>query len=180
MKSLTLTSVAAVLFIGVVSSQAQPLDPADGSPRTDPKSAIAPLATGPLQVIYRVTGLTDNGGAANAGVATSFHCYNGGAVPENISFSIRSAAGPVIRVTPAITVASGATFTASTHPTVIFQDAGATQNLATGFIGQGTATIRATNTTVFCTAMIIDAAAANPLGVALHMIRSNPAAGTQE
>ena len=33
---------------------------------------------------------------------------------------------------------------------------------------------------VFCTAMIVDAAAANPIGIALHMIRSNAADGFVE
>ena len=155
------TSLFALLFLNCLTANAQQRDPADGSPRIDPRPANAPfLPTDPLIALYRITGITDNGGAANTGVATSFHCFNGTATAQGLRFAIRGATGAVVKLTPTLTVNASATFTASTHPTVVFQDAGAASNLATGFIGQGTAIISGTDKNIWCTAMIMDAAAA--------------------
>jgi hypothetical protein len=64
----------------------------------------------------------------------------------------------------------------STHPTTIFIES----NLATGTFSQGTTAIAATSINVICTAMIVDAASASPIGIALRGIRFNPIPGAQE
>jgi len=150
-----------------------------------------PAAVGDAELIlYRFPGVTDNGGAANTGVATSFHCttFDTAAVDQTVRIVIRGSTG-VNLVNIAATVPHLNTVTFSTHPTVVFQDAGATQNLNTGFIGQGTAAIAATSINVICTAMIVDAAAPNTVhdagnptvvGVPLRGVRFNPIPGAQE
>lgn len=133
--------------------------------------------TDPLKGIYRVSGVRDNGGAINTGVATSFHCTNFSTVTENIRYLILNFNGIVVADVTA-TVASFRTHTASTHGTVMFNE---DAFLSTGtVIEQGFAIIQATSPKVFCSAMIIDAAAAVPNAVSLHMVRVSPVPGTQE
>jgi hypothetical protein len=53
-------------------------------------------------------------------------------------------------------------------------------DLQTGSVNQGVVNIEATNSAVFCNAMIVDAGAAIPDGIALHLVRVNPHPGTVE
>jgi len=125
-----------------------------------------------FKLIYVVIGVTDNGGADNTGVATSFHCSNNGSTPANARVQVRSATGAVLPGAALTqTIPSGGTVTFSTHPTVVFQDASATQNLKTGFVGQGRAAIFSEFDTVVCAADLVDAAAANPIGMPRRVIR---------
>ena len=50
----------------------------------------------PEIIIYRFPGVTDNGGAPNTGVATSFHCTNFSGASETIRFATRAAGGAVL------------------------------------------------------------------------------------
>ena len=52
--------------------------------------------------------------------------------------------------------------------------------LIVGSLSSGTVNIEATNSGVFCTAMIVDAASGNVDGVDLHLVRVNPHPGTVE
>lgn len=50
----------------------------------------------------------------------------------------------------------------------------------TGSVLHGTVNIEATESGVFCTAMIVDADTAGPNGIALNLVRVNPHPGTVE
>ena len=161
--------VAVAIISAILPAQAQ-----DRAGRA--QSAGAPLAiTDPLKLIYRVSGVADNGGGANAGVATAFHCTNFSQVTETISFVVRNFDGTK-KADQSFALASLATGTASTHITALFVDG----PLATGLINQGSAQIQSTSLQVHCSAMIVDAAATVPQGIALHMVRINPASNSQE
>ena len=69
------------------------------------------------QILYRVSGVRDNGGADNTGVATSFHCTNFSGVFETIRFVIRGANATVLANT-ALGLNHLETGTMSTHPTL--------------------------------------------------------------
>jgi hypothetical protein len=158
-------SVGIVLFLTAnVSARAQD--------RVGSEGAAAPLAVGDqLQLLYRIAGVTDK-----AGVATSFHCSSLSSVTETVSIVIRNFNGTV-RANTSFSVATLQTKTASTRATNLFAE---DVNLNTGAVGQGLALIRATSSDVFCSAMVVDAAAAVPQGIALHMVRSSAKTGTQE
>jgi len=69
------------------------------------------------EILYRVSGVRDNGGADNTGVATSFHCTNFSGVFETIRFVIRGANATVLANT-ALGLNHLETGTMSTHPTL--------------------------------------------------------------
>jgi len=140
-------------------------------------SAILPAQAQELQNIYRVSGVIDSGGNSQNGVATAFHCSNPRDETEKVRIIIRNfngttAANRDVNISPRRTV------TAVTHETVLFeQDA----ILAAGnTINQGSAQIQATSRSVHCSAMIVDAAANVPQGIALHMVRYNSLNDTTE
>src|SRR5262249_7096185 len=131
--------------------------------------------TDPEVVIYRFPGVRDDGGAANVGVATVFHCTNFSGVPENIRFVTRNSGG-TLKNNDVFSIGHLSTTTMATHVVTAYVNAG----LNTGLVGQGTTAIAATSINVICTAMTIEAAATNPIGVALRGIRFNPIPGSQE
>jgi len=138
--------------------------------------AAGPGATTDPQVqVYRFSGIRDDGGAANAGIATLFHCTNFSGVIENFRVQVRSFSGTVLAdVTNPI--GHNVTITTSTHGTVAYFD---DVVLNTGIVNQGSARIWATSTSIVCTAATVDAAAAGPSGIALNGIRFNPIPGTE-
>ena len=111
-------------------------------------STGAPLATtDPLKLIYRVSGVSDNGGAGNTGVATAFLCTNFSKVTETVRFVIRDFDGSKKSDQTYSAMSSFQTVTAATHNMVLFTlDA----NLATGTIFQGSAQIFSTSLHVHC------------------------------
>jgi hypothetical protein len=141
-----------------------------------PASANA-ATTDPEVLIYRFPGVRDDGGAANAGVATVFNCTNFSGATENVRFVTRGINGNLTTnfFQP---IAHLATLAASTHPA--FAYFGGTLNLGTGLIEHGTTAIAATSINVICTAMVIDASTAAPIGVALRGIRFSLVPGSQE
>ena len=173
MRTHTLLAISSATALAILSA----ILPAQAQDRANQPQTTAPLATtDPLKTIYRVSGIRDNGGLANAGVATSFHCTNFSSVPEKIRFFIRNFSAvqvaDISRDVPAFR-----THTASTHGTAAFNE---DTFLAPGIlIEQGSAVIQSTSLNVHCSAMIVDGAAA-AVGIALHMVRLNPAPGTQE
>src|SRR5262249_12237048 len=120
--------------------------------------------------IYRVSGVIDD----NNVLATSFHCTNFSGVTENVRIVTRSLAGPLVTNT-AGTVPHLGTAILSTHHVFIYPDT----NMSTGTFA-GTAAIAATSTNVTCTAMQVQTNVTNAVGIALHMTRFNPIAGTEE
>ena len=133
-------------------------------------------ATDPLRAIYRVSGVTANSTAAGVGAATTFHCTNFSPVSENIRFTTRIKDGTVVS-TSTTTLVSNGTITASTHPTTFFNE---DVFLSTGLVTQGSTVILATSLAFHCSAMIVDAGSAFPQGFALHLLRVNPLANSQE
>jgi hypothetical protein len=131
-----------------------------------------------LTTIYVGSGVRDNGAADIVGVATTFHCTNVSGVTVSIRylvlFSTGAVAGAITR-----SAAHGATVTASTHDTALFSD---TDNLIVPgtALSQGGINIEATESDVFCTAMMVDASAIVPSGIDLHLVRVNPHPGTVE
>lgn len=139
----------------------------------------APQAiTDPLTTVYRVSGVRDDGSATdNTGVATVFSCSTNSAAQERIRVFVRGSGGTIVGDLTATASARG-TLTFATHATAAFiENAG---SLTTGTVAQGAATIQSTTTNITCSAMIVNAASSVPDGVALHMQRFNPLAGTQE
>ena len=110
------------------------------------------------QALYLYMGVTDDGNAANTGVATSFHCSNFSGATATIQIVVIAQDGTTVVANKSTnTFTAGSTITFSTHPTMVFQDNSAVSNLATGFVGQGAAGILATSVNIACTAMILDA-----------------------
>jgi hypothetical protein len=138
--------------------------------------AIA-AATDPLKVIYRLSGVRDNGGAANTGLATVFFCTNFGDVEERVRISLRAEADGA-PTNNTFNFGPGQTRTLATHFTTVYSEEA---QLDPGtFYEQGAATISATTVNVHCSVVQADGAAAGPRGVALHLVRFNPANNSQE
>ena len=171
MKSTALSIVAIALFATMLPAQAQRAHPEGAAP-------TAPLATtDPLVRLYRISGVRDNGGATNAGVATSFHCTSFSTVDERVRITLRNFNATQV-ASRAFVLHSRDTITLSTHLTTIFTD---DFQLSPGVvINQGSAEILGTSADIICSAMIVDAGVAFPDGIALHMVRFNAAAGSEE
>jgi hypothetical protein len=140
--------------------------------------AVSPQAlTYPQQIIYRVSGVRDDGQGPQLGVATSFHCTNWSNLPEKLAISVYNFNGTLARARSFI-VNSHHTFTVSTHETKIFSE---DVFLSPGVdIDQGYAQILSTTTNIYCSAMIVDAASSSPTGIELHLVRFNPYPGSTQ
>ena len=130
----------------------------------------------PEIIIYRFPGVNDNGGADNTGIATVFFCTNFSGVTENIRFVTRTDGGTLFG-NVAFSINHLATKTAATHNTLSHNSEVSLNALG---VNQGTTAIAATSTNIICTAMVIDAGALAPIGVALRGIRFSPVPGSQE
>jgi len=131
-----------------------------------------------LTTIYVGSGVRDNAAADIAGVATTFHCTNVSGVTVSIRYLVLFSSGAVAGAIT-LSAAHGATVTASTHDTALFSDTG--NSIVPGIaVSQGGINIEATESGVFCTAMIVDASALVPSGIDLHLVRVNPHPGTVE
>jgi hypothetical protein len=173
MKMLSSLAVAALIAASLPAlAQQQPSQKRD-MVRPQPKAV-----GGPLKPIYRVSGVLNTSGAASTGVATTFHCTNTGAVAETIRVTVRDYDGKIVGTPQTRTLSPSSTETMSTHQTSIFYDP---NSLAEGItVNQGSAYIVATSNKIICSAMIVDAAASVPQGVALHLVRYDPFPGSQE
>ena len=127
-------------------------------------------------LIYRASGVFDNGGFPRTGPATVVHCTNFDLAAATVQFRIWQFNGITVADQKA-TLASRETFTVTTKDTNMFYD---NLNLNTGLVNQGSLIINATSQEVKCSAMLVNAATGEPAGVALHLVRSNPSPGTQE
>jgi hypothetical protein len=141
-------------------------------------ASVQPAQAGvnsPEVIIYRVSGVRDDGGPSFTGVATVFHCTNFSGVDESIRIVIRNAAAAIVVNSGSGILPHLNTVTFMTHGNRAYGGA----NLVTGVV-QGSAAIAATSVNVVCTAMTIDASLGNPVGVPLHMVRFNPIPASQE
>ncbi len=170
MKSISASIVAVALLAAILPAQAQRSHPEGAAPE--------PKAVGdPLQRIYRLSGVSDNGGGAERGRATSFHCTSISTVNETLRIRVRDFNGAIVGERT-VTIAPNRTRTMSTHLTRMFVEDAV---LSPGEpINQGSAEIFATSNEVFCSVMIVDAEVIFPEGIELHLVRFNAIAGTQE
>jgi hypothetical protein len=133
--------------------------------------------TDPVILIYRVTGVRDDGAAARAGTATALHCTNLSEVAETLQILVRDFTGSLVS-NVSRTLNSAQTFTAVTHIAAVFAE---DITMSPGsIIDQGYAAIGSTTTSIVCSAMLVNAAATSPVGISLHMVRYNPSPGTLE
>jgi len=167
--SLSFASIALVALLVPAAAQ-QRAYPEGGAP--------APNAVGdPLLRIYKVSGIRDNGGGSESGVATSFHCTSFSTVNETLRIGVRNF-NATIAGARTVTIAPNRTMTISTHATRGFtEDAIISPGV---LINQGSAEIQATSVSVFCSVMIVDASTNNGQGIALHLVRFNAIPATEE
>jgi hypothetical protein len=137
---------------------------------------LAQAATSdPFIVVYRASGVTDDGSPANNGTATVVFCTNVSSVTENMALIFRKSDGTSVYYSGSIPLASTQTYTIATHGIEMFA-LGA--NAATGAIQQGFLSIGSTTMNIFCSAMVVPANNTLPAGLPLHMQRYNPAPNT--
>jgi hypothetical protein len=131
-----------------------------------------------LTTIYIGTGVRDNGGGDNSGLATAFHCSNVSGNIAQMRFLVLgddgSGAGEITRSVP-----HGGSVSVSTHLTAFFvEDDIVTPGIS---IGRGAINIESTESAVFCQAYITEAATTVPdSAIPLKLIRVNPHPGTVE
>src|SRR5262245_11496232 len=131
---------------------------------------------GPEIIIYRFSGVKDDGGAANVGVGTAFLCTNFSGVPETLRLVTRHFDGSLAGNSEVV-INHLSTKASVTHLVAPYTF---DLNLMTGFVQSGTTAIAATSTNIVCTAMVLDAANPKPDGVVLRGIRFSPVPGSQE
>jgi len=128
-----------------------------------------------LTTIYVGTGVRDDGGGSNVGIATTFICSNVSGASAQVRFLVLSVNGTVVTNHTA-TVLHGGTYTASTHSTFAYDEI----PLNTGPVGQGVVNIESTQSGVFCSCKTVSAGAAFPDGVSNELVRVNAHPGTVE
>jgi hypothetical protein len=165
-------AIAGIGFVLPAQAQDRTLEPA----QSVMEPALPRDAGGAEVVLYRFPGVFDSGHVTATGVATAFHCTNFSGATEIIRIVIRNFNSDVL-CNFDFPIPHLGTRTTSTHNTNLYVE---DFFLSTGAIGQGTAAIAATSTSIICTAMTIDAGSATPVGIALRGIRFNPAPGSQE
>ena len=131
-----------------------------------------------LTTIYIITGAKDSGTGNTIGTATAMQCTNVSGVTTSIRFVALSTTGAVLNAVIVNDVVHGRTVEVSTHGTAAYASE---ELLIPGTpLDSGAVNIEALQSAVFCTAAIIDAAAARPDGITPHIIRVNPHPGTVE
>lgn len=131
------------------------------------RTASLPSITFPkLTAIYFASGVLDSGDADNDGNATVVHCSNTGAAEAQVRFLFHNDAG-VLKGSHQLDLPGKSTRTVATHGVNVFGDV----PVGTGAIVQGRLTVQSTQSAVFCSAVVVDAAASAPIGIPLHMVR---------
>jgi hypothetical protein len=119
----------------------------------------------------------DDGGADNAGTATTVNCTNVSGQTVSVRFVVFDDIGTKKTDITVHNLLNTQVLTASTHRTVFFANE---TTFATGSLAQGTIDVEATNAAVFCTASVEQADIGTPSGWDLHVVRVNAAPGTVE
>ena len=135
-------------------------------------------ANDPEVIIYRFTGVRDDGGGMGIGLITVFDCTNFSGTSESLRFVTRDGNTVLKSNVPVPGVTHLQTVAVVTHdPANFFSQV----NLNTGLVKQGTTAIAATSTSIICGARLFDATGSNPSGgYPLRGIRFNPIPGSQE
>jgi hypothetical protein len=136
----------------------------------------ATAVTFPSLTLYVGAGITDSGGPTdNEGLATVFNCSNVSGVSATVRFLTLFGNGNVNK-SVIITIPHGGMRAVGTHRTSTYVE---DVNLETGAITHGSVNIEATQSAVFCNAVLLDAADAGD-GFVLPLVRVNPHPGTVE
>ena len=128
-----------------------------------------------LTTIYVAAGVRDDGDIGDEGIATVFMCSNVSGQTADVRVLILGNTGALVDQAT-FSPAHGATTTVSTHVTSSFANE---LSIDSGVVAQGVVNIEATQSGVFCTAMIVDAADGGEMAP-LHLVRVNPHPGTVE
>ena len=166
-------ALSLALFAGMTTA-AYAADKIEG--RTSDPSSAAP--GDPLFLIYVIPGVRDDGGNGDKGTATIIPCSNVTGSPQAIRVRVWQWNGAALG-TVNLNVDPATTWTFSTHATLAFND-DYLINPPNTPVFQGLAAVYATDRNIFCSAMVVDASSAVPAGIALHMVRKNPSAVSQE
>jgi hypothetical protein len=126
-----------------------------------------------LTTIYIGTGIRDDAGDGNAGIATVFNCTNVSGVSVDVRFLVLTFNGAIV-ASHLQRISHGDTDTVSTDVTAIFSDGSV---LDTGSVNQGAVNIESTESAVFCTATMVDDARGF---TEIPLVRVNPHPGTME
>lgn len=127
-----------------------------------------------LTTVYVGSGVSDDGGTSDVGIATSFHCSNVSGASVQVRFRVINYDG-VQKADQTLSIPYLGTRTASTHNEKTFTS---DIFLNTGVVNQGVIIIQSTAAFVFCNAMITNAAVGGN-GINLPLTRYNVAPGTQ-
>jgi hypothetical protein len=130
-----------------------------------------------LTTIYVIAGVVNSADGPNVGIATAFQCSNVSGVLADIRFLALDASGSMLDFA-LLPVAHGATIHVSTHGTMVY--ASEIPLIAGTALNSGVVNIESTQSAVFCTAAVVDAAAPAPGGISPHIVRVNPHPGTVE
>ena len=129
-----------------------------------------------LSTIYVGTGAFDDGSPTNTGTATLISCSNVSGLTANVRILVLNSGGGIEAQQTFNAVATGTSLTAGTHQTQpIFES-----DLETGALSGGTINIESTQSGVFCTAIIMNAAGPVEDAVTLRLVRVNAHPGTEE
>jgi len=132
-----------------------------------------------LTTIYVIAGVKNTNDATGVGTATAIQCSNVSGVSTDIRFLVLNNSGQVLASFTRFGVAHDATIEHSTHNTNAYTAEGV--DLIPGIaLSSGVLNIESLESAVFCTAAVIDAAAAAPVGITPHIIRVNPHPSTVE
>ena len=132
-------------------------------------SATLP-ASAAYQVIYDVLGVLDDGGAANAGFATTIYCSNLSQNPVNVQVRAFNNLGSVAGNVRRVPIQGGRTVHFPTHETAAYLDGGTSLN--TGTIDGRARIFSEVPNVIVCAADYVDAAGSPPtMIVPRRMIR---------
>jgi hypothetical protein len=140
--------------------------------------AAAPVAVAQNQPVplYLFPGLFDNGGAAQMGVASAFHCSNFSGTPQTVQVVVYNYNSTIVANMSAL-IGQTSTSTFATKDTALYSE---DLILNTGAVYQGLGVILGSSPGIVCTAQVLDASKAIPTGIDLHGMRLNPVPGTAE
>ena len=148
-----------------------------------PAAALVALLAQPAQAItfpslttiYVAAGVHDDGAGGSLGTATSVTCSNVSGVATSIRILVLSVGGTILASRTFHNLSHGTSVRYATHPTFL----GPEVDLATGAVAGGIANVETTQSAVFCTFAVVDAAGP-AAGFPLNAVRVNPHPGTVE
>ena len=128
-----------------------------------------------LTTIYVASGVEDDGGGPDTGMATTMHCTNVSGVTTQIRIVVLEVRALSREASIFLAFTHGRSLRVSTHLTFF----GVEANLATGPVQNGAINVESTQSGVFCTFAVVSAAVPAG-GMPLHAVRVNPHPGTVE